>query len=741
MVVDAAMHLVRTKVRSGKSFKHYVRLVQTYRRQDGMPAQKVLANLGEMSDQAFENYKLALAASRQGKSVVLRDAPAWKARVLDNLAYLDVAVVLEMWRSWKLSELLHRLIPERKVAVGAAEVICALTVQRCVAPASKLSATRWFPRTALPELLGVEPSRFHNTRIHRVLEKLDAIEGELQEGLVRRYQQKDGAFSVLFTDVTDAWFEGRGPDLAERGRTKEGLRNRHKVGILLLCNEHGYPLRWKTLAGRTKDPQALRELVGGIEAEPWARDVPIVFDRAMGTAGAVAKLWLSGLRFVTAVHRPEIASYTDAVPSESFVEMGGGEEDETERKRLIAEAGRRAEAAGMERVDELLYVLDLGVGARRLRIVEGEELDEARDIDAEALEAGAYWLHRARLYRRQLDEKVFGTQAEIARHEGVSRARMSQIMMLLRLDERLQQEVLAGSYGIIADRTLRKIVRLRSKAAQRRALEEHAASAQPVDGPRPSRRPRRTSVVEARLRRVLSFNPQMLIDQRAIARRHREEIDAFVRDLNARLRHRSNKATREWVHAQVTSKLAARSLLSIYGVQIDEVTTDGHRHLSVTLEFDEAAWQKRRSTDGFVLLVAHPDLPQTAAELVALYRQKDAVEKDFQTIKSDLELRPIFHHTDPKVRAHVSLCMLALLVERTLERRLHKAKRPVTAPACFEQLASGHLNMVATGPDEPPVYIATEPDAEQRDLLERLRLSHLVEEAEIASRIQPRPAA
>ncbi|MCD6499544.1 MAG: hypothetical protein J7M25_14720, partial [Deltaproteobacteria bacterium] len=106
---------------------------------------------------------------------------------------------------------------------------------------------------------------------------------------------------------TDAWFEGRGPDLAERGRTKEGLRNRHKVGILLLCNEHGYPLRWKTLAGRTKAPQALRELVGGIEAEPWARDVPIVFDRAMGTAGAagaVAKLWLSGLRFVTAVHPP-----------------------------------------------------------------------------------------------------------------------------------------------------------------------------------------------------------------------------------------------------------------------------------------------------------------------------------------------------------------------------------------------------------------------------------------------------
>src|SRR5512147_1301077 len=46
-----------------------------------------------------------------------------------------------------------------------AEVICALTIQRCVAPGSKLYAQRWFPRTALPELLGVAPAQFHNTRI------------------------------------------------------------------------------------------------------------------------------------------------------------------------------------------------------------------------------------------------------------------------------------------------------------------------------------------------------------------------------------------------------------------------------------------------------------------------------------------------------------------------------------------------------------------------------------------------
>jgi len=191
----------------------------------------------------------------------------------------------------------------------------------------------------------------------------------------------------------------------------------------------------------------------------------------------------------------------------------------------------------------------------------------------------------------------------------------------------------------------------------------------------------------------------MFVEQRFTAERQREEIEAFVTDVNLRLKSKSSKATRESVQAEITTKLAARSMLLIYSVQTDETEIDGRKHLVVTLSFDEVTWKTRRSTDGFVLLVAHAHLPQTAAEWVALYRQKDAVEKDFQTIKSDLDLRPIFHHTNPKVRAHVSLCMLALLVERTLEQRLRKH---MTAPACFEVLASGHLNRVATGPDEPP---------------------------------------
>ena len=63
----------------------------------------------------------------------------------------------------------------------------------------------------------------------------------------------------------------------------------------------------------------------------------------------------------------------------------------------------------------------------------------------------------------------------------------------------------------------------------------------------------------------------------------------------------------------------------------------------------------------------------------ALYREKNCVEQDFRHIKSEIELRPLWHHTDAKVRAHVTLCMLALLVDRILERTMREAGRAMTA--------------------------------------------------------------
>jgi len=733
------MHIRTVIAGSGKVKRRYAQLVQSYRRDDGVPAQRVIASLGALGDQEIHNLKLALEASRLGKALVLPAASPWRPRVLANLVYLDVAVALSLWREWELSELLTSLVPDRGAEVALCDVVAALTVQRCVAPGSKLAFQRWLPRSALPELLGLDPARMSNSRVHRVLTELDHVEEKLQEGLARRYAQRDGAFATLFTDVSDAWFEGRGPELAERSRTKEGLPNRYKVGILLLCTERGYPLRWKVLEGKARDTVALCDLVGEVEHLSWARGVPIVFDRAMGNATAVSRLLKSGLQFVTAVRRPEFGTYADAdaLPA-SVLEDLCGSKDEGEQRKVLVEAARRVTTAGMQKVDDLLYVLDLGVVERAVRD-EPDPVESEIEIDPESLSAGAAWLYKARQFRRQLRDKTFATQSQIAASLGLTRSRLTQIMTMVRLDEELQVEVLKGSFGEIPERTLRAIAALGGKERQCRALEDLCGSKMQKQSD--SRREQTRQALErytARLRVVAYFNPRMFVDQRTLGEKHRRLVEDHVVDLNRRLLRAPMRRSVLSVQMELREELARWSMLSVYGFEVTEVKDHGPAYLEVRLTFDEKVWARRKRQDGFMLLVAHAELVRGAAELVQLYRDKDAIEKDFQTIKTDLRLRPVFHHTDPKVRAHISLCMLALLLERSLEQRLRQAGSPLTAPACLEELSTCHLNVLEATPSTDPAYALTAPTVEQRAIIERLDLLRLLDEDDLVERIRPR---
>jgi transposase len=58
----------------------------------------------------------------------------------------------------------------------------------------------------------------------------------------------------------------------------------------------------------------------------------------------------------------------------------------------------------------------------------------------------------------------------------------------------------------------------------------------------------------------------------------------------------------------------------------------------------------------------------SAAEVVTAYKQLNEVERGFSHLKDLLELRPVYHHRDERVQAHVFVAALALLLDRALER-------------------------------------------------------------------------
>jgi hypothetical protein len=84
------------------------------------------------------------------------------------------------------------------------------------------------------------------------------------------------------------------------------------------------------------------------------------------------------------------------------------------------------------------------------------------------------------------------------------------------------------------------------------------------------------------------------------------------------------------------------------------------------LRVDRAAVRAEANLDGkFLLRTSDPTL---SAEDIALgYKQLLEVERGWRDMKSTLDLRPVFHRLDDRIRAHVILCWLALLLIRLAE--------------------------------------------------------------------------
>jgi hypothetical protein len=97
--------------------------------------------------------------------------------------------------------------------------------------------------------------------------------------------------------------------------------------------------------------------------------------------------------------------------------------------------------------------------------------------------------------------------------------------------------------------------------------------------------------------------------------------------------------------------------------------------------------------DGRYLLVTN-DWSLSPQRMLALYRQKDGLEKRFTVSKSDLKVPPIYLHKDERIEAMLLINMLALLVYSLLERQVRQGGLQMTTRRIIEKLES--LDVIET---------------------------------------------
>jgi hypothetical protein len=182
-------------------------------------------------------------------------------------------------------------------------------------------------------------------------------------------------------------------------------------------------------------------------------------------------------------------------------------------------------------------------------------------------------------------------------------------------------------------------------------------------------------------------------------------------------------AVRERLVAQLaetiagTDKLSATKRAELRGV----ISTKPGlaRYLRVTpgglLRLDKRAVKAETNLDGKYLLRTSD--PHLSAEDIALgYKQLLQVERGWRDMKQVIDLRPIYHRKEDRIRAHVLLCWLALLLTRTIETTCND-----TWPSLRHQLERIKLGSF-TGP-AGTFRQRTELTSPQRAILAKLQLA------------------
>src|ERR1700678_3816697 len=102
------------------------------------------------------------------------------------------------------------------------------------------------------------------------------------------------------------------------------------------------------------------------------------------------------------------------------------------------------------------------------------------------------------------------------------------------------------------------------------------------------------------------------------------------------------------------------------------------------------------------------------------------IEEAFKNLKGDLALRPIFHHDESRIEAHIFIAFLAYALQITLTRRLHALAPGLTARSALEKFAAVQMidvHLPTTDGREIVLTRYTQPEPELQLLINQLKLS------------------
>jgi transposase len=300
----AKLHLHWGSCKRGRRVYKSYSLARAYR-EDGKNRKEIVVKLGKLSDSEVGQWKLALQSV---KNPTAMPTSLDKIVVQSNRSYLDVAVILETWNSWGLSQVFDTACSDKKRDIPLSSIAALLTINRCIDPTTKSQLPRWTKKTALPILLDKTLPEFNSSRVFRELSAIESCKDQISQHLCERIIKTcPETLRSLFYDLSSTTFTGNKCLLVSWGHCKEGYENH--IVLALIVSTEGLPIYWEVLEGGTADATTISWLLNRLK-EKLSTLLPtptMVFDRGMVSEENLVLLEGERVKYITAMDKNQIA--------------------------------------------------------------------------------------------------------------------------------------------------------------------------------------------------------------------------------------------------------------------------------------------------------------------------------------------------------------------------------------------------------------------------------------------------
>src|SRR6202049_1597518 len=333
---------LRPHQRSKDGKEHtYWSLVETVRTSSG-PRQKTLCYLGELNGSTQARWlKSVEVFNEQGKAQQLKLFPSHieapdddpqVARVLVNRVRLERTrqfgacfLGWELWKRLELDRFFELGLDEEAAEVRWSRAAAVLAINRLCAPGTELAIEeRWYPSTALDDLLGIEEGKINDTRLYRCLDRMLPHKTKLERHLKQRYGELFGAeFDVLLYDLTSTYVEGAAEKnpMMRRGYSRDHRPDCEQMVIALIVNSEGFPFSYETFDGNRADVSTMETILRMVERKYGKARRIWVFDRGIVSEENLQAIGRRGGQYLVGTPRRQMKQFEQELLKDDWIQV------------------------------------------------------------------------------------------------------------------------------------------------------------------------------------------------------------------------------------------------------------------------------------------------------------------------------------------------------------------------------------------------------------------------------------